>query len=327
MAVVILLVMVIAIGAAVPALLAFLRPKFVVHKAKHSAVIVTGTSSGIGKDAAVTLVKKGYTVFGTVRKEVDAQSVLDELSEGSKGTFVPVIMDVTNSEQIAAAKSFVIKHMEENNLKLAGLVNNAGMDMAQFIEAVDLVAARRLFDVNTFGLIEVTQTFLPTLRKDFGRIVNMGSLAGTTARPTSGIYSASKFALEALSDAMRRELVDAGVSVSLIEPGLVTSPMANEVEANAHKWMKNELKKLGLDDVEAYKTILKHRAKISLNFDASKTEGPRETTSVAIVDALQNAQPKSRYPVSSYGPFPGWMLAISAGVLPDIAMDFICRTF
>lgn len=186
------------------------------------AVVTTGASTGIGLDAARLLAERGYLSIGTVRRRVDA----DRLREAG---VEPVLMDVTEAASISHAVSEVDRLLDGR--RLHALVNNAGIPAAGPIELADLEEARRLFDVNFFGVLAVTQAFLPLLRRSRGRVVNMSSVSGRFAFPFAGLYSASKHALEAASDALRRELMTAGVTVILIEPGSVQTPIWNHVAA------------------------------------------------------------------------------------------------
>ena len=185
------------------------------------AVLTTGASTGIGFDVARYMAEHGYRSLGTVRREEDAA--------GLRGVGVdPVLMDVTDPESISRALDQVVRILAGTQLR--ALVNNAGVPAAGPIEMADLDEARALFEVNFFGSLAVTQAFLPLLRTSRGRIVNMSSLSGRFAFPFVGVYAASKYALEATSDALRRELLTSGVEVVLIEPGSVQTPIWIQVE-------------------------------------------------------------------------------------------------
>jgi NAD(P)-dependent dehydrogenase (short-subunit alcohol dehydrogenase family) len=185
------------------------------------AILITGASTGIGHATARYLAESGFLTVGTVRTEGDAT----RLREAGVET---VAMDVTDPSSVARAVSRVEGLLEDR--PLAALVNNAGVPAAGPIELSDVDEARRLFEVNVFGVMRVTQAFLPRLRASHGRIVNMSSVAGRFTFPFGGVYAASKHALEALSDALRRELSSSGVRVILIEPGSINTPIWDRVE-------------------------------------------------------------------------------------------------
>jgi NAD(P)-dependent dehydrogenase (short-subunit alcohol dehydrogenase family) len=178
-------------------------------------IVVTGASSGIGMASALHLVDCGFHVFAGVRKESDGAA----LEAQRPGGITWVRLDVTDSEQIAAAAQKVADKAGERGL--AGLLNNAGISINGPLEFLPIDDLRKQLDVNVIGQIAVTQAFLPLLRKARGRIVNMGSIAGRMSMAMGGPYSASKFAMEALTDTLRMELRSWGIEVIIIEPGAI----------------------------------------------------------------------------------------------------------
>jgi len=200
-------------------------------------IVVTGASTGIGRHAALYLVKQGFLVFAGVRKAADGEALLhayqeEESSEATTtttnkgGVLHPLILDVTNPAQITAALRSVQDELaRRGNLPFLGLINNAGVTGgADPVEFLPLDYNRYAFEVNYHGPLAVTKAFLPLLRQEpQGRIVNVSSIAGTVTRPLGAIYSCTKFALEALSDTLRVELEHLGVSVSVIQPGYIRS--------------------------------------------------------------------------------------------------------
>jgi len=186
---------------------------------EHGAVLITGTSTGIGKAAALHLERLGFDVFATLRSERDAEALRSE----SRGRLVPLIMDVTDGASIDRAREQVSQVV--GSAGLAGLVNNAGIGFGSPLEFAPLGEMRRLFEVNLFGALAVTQAFLPLLRQRRGRILNISSTASLFVAPFHGPYSASKLALNALSDALRLELKPHGVQVSVIVVGSVQTPI------------------------------------------------------------------------------------------------------
>lgn len=149
-----------------------LRKEYTVHTA--GAVLVSGASSGIGRDAAVRLAAAGYTVFAGVRKSSDAEKLLNS----KVPNLLPVMLDVTDHASCAAAIRTVSQHVEDKRVPFVGLVNNAGISRRGIAEFHSLEDARAVFDTNVFGLIDLTQLALPLLRKSRGRIVMISSIAG-----------------------------------------------------------------------------------------------------------------------------------------------------
>lgn len=177
------------------------------------AVLVTGGSRGIGHAVVRTLVSRGFEVFGTVRTAEAAEALQADIGSG----VTPVRLDVTDPGSVAAAAAAVRGVLGDRGL--AGLVNNAGIAPFGPVEQMPLELFESVFRVNVFGVVAVTQAFLPLVRKSAGRIVNVSSVNGRLSGPSFGAYSASKFALEALSDSLRVELAPWGIRVAVVQPG------------------------------------------------------------------------------------------------------------
>lgn len=195
--------------------------------------VVTGSSTGIGHAAARELIARGHRVFGSVRKAADGERVKGELGPN----YVPLIFDVTDEAAIGRAAAEVRTALAGE--KLAGLVNNAGIAVAGPLLHMPVEEFRKQLEVNVTGQLLVTQAFTPLLGQDRelkgdpGRIVMISSVGGQNASPFVGPYSASKFALEGLSEALRRELILYGIDVIVIGPGAIATPIwdkANEVD-------------------------------------------------------------------------------------------------
>ncbi len=251
----------------------------------QGAVLITGASSGIGKACALHLDESGFRVFAGVRKPDDAQALAREASS----RLTPVFLDVTDSASIAAALETVESDVGEAGL--AGLVNNAGVVAAGPMEFVRLEKVRQAIEVNVLGQIAVTQAFLPLLRKGQGRVVNMSSVSGFIAAQLVGPYSISKFALEAFSDVLRRELLPWGIHVSIIEPGRINTPIWEKSASVA-------------DDLMAYIPPRAHElyGKALKNFidsslDEKQVGTPPEAVARAVAHALTARRPKIRYVV------------------------------
>ena len=195
------------------------------------AVVVTGASTGIGFAIARVLVGKGVHVFGSVRRQADA----DRLQTDLGSAFSPLVFDVTDAGAIQAAVPVVSERLDGRTLW--GLVNNAGIGLGGPLIHQPLDELRRVLEVNVVGVLAATQAFAPLLGTDRtrsgrpGRIVNMSSVAGRMSAPFMGAYAASKHALEGLSHSLRRELMVYGIDVILVNPGSVVTPIWDKVEA------------------------------------------------------------------------------------------------
>jgi NAD(P)-dependent dehydrogenase (short-subunit alcohol dehydrogenase family) len=184
----------------------------------QGTVVITGASTGIGEACALRLDKLGFCVFAGVRKDSDAQKLQQKASQ----RLTPIFLDVTDADSIAFAVETVKNTVGD---EIFGLVNNAGIAVPGPLELLPIADFEQQMQVNVTGQLAVTQAFLGLLRQGRGRIVNMGSISGRSAAPFLGAYNASKFALEALTDVMRMELRPWGISVSIIEPGAIATPI------------------------------------------------------------------------------------------------------
>src|SRR3984885_11436944 len=198
--------------------------------ASSKDVVVTGVSTGIGRGTTKVLVSKGFRVFGSVRKQADA----DRLQSEFGGGFVPLMMDVTDADAVHQAAEKVGSMIGNRNL--VGLVNNAGIVVNGPLLYLRPSEYRRQLDVNMISPLVVIQAFAPLLGTDkmrqgpTGRIVNISSTGAKLAIPLLGAYSASKSGLEGMSDALRRELMLFGIGVVIIEPGTVNTEMYDKGE-------------------------------------------------------------------------------------------------
>ena len=273
-------------------------------------VVITGASTGIGRACAVRLDSLGYRVFAGVRKTADG----DALRAATSQRLTPVHIDVTDGASITAARETIGQQLGDAGLR--GLVNNAGIGVGGPLEFIDLDDLRRQFEVNVFGQVAVTQAFLPLIRKEKGRIVNIGSIAGRLASPFIGPYSASKFAMEAITDALRFELRPWGINVAIVEPGSIATPIWDKSRTTADEIERN----LTADARELYGgTIGAIRTFIN---DTEKRAIPPERVADAVQHALTAKRPKTRYLVGT----DARMQAVLATVAPDrIADGLIAR--
>ena len=262
-------------------------------------VLVTGASTGIGEATALHLKQLGFDSVGAVRKEQDAERLR---SEGLR----TVKLDVADPASIAAARA------ELGDGPLAGLVNNAGIAVAGPLEFLPLDQLRLQLEVNVVGQLAVIQQFLPALRAGRGRIVNLSSIGGRFALPLVGPYNASKFALEGISDSLRRELHGQGVDVILIEPGGVKTPIwgkSNELADELQQQMPPEAERL-------YGRIIEKVRRATIEIAQEKGIEPSEVAEV-IGKALTAKRPRTRYLVGTDAKIRGPM----AKLLPDRLMD------
>lgn len=203
------------------------------------AVVVTGASTGIGRAAVTRAVREGAHVFASVRKEADAQSLRDEFG----AAVTPLIFDVVDEAAVRAGAAQVAQAL--GNRRLYGLVNNAGIAVPGPLLHLDTEALRRQFEINLFGVHNVTRAFADLLGADKertgkpGRIVMISSVGGQNGSPFVGPYSASKFALEGYSQSLRRELMLYGIDVIVIGPGAIATPIWDKAEQEDLKRFSN----------------------------------------------------------------------------------------
>jgi NAD(P)-dependent dehydrogenase (short-subunit alcohol dehydrogenase family) len=265
-------------------------------------VLVTGASSGIGEACVRHLAGRGFNVFAGVRKQADAERIKGDRVE-------PVMIDVVDGSVASAAEQI---RAAVGNAGLAGLVNNAGIAVAGPLEFIDIADFQRQLEVNVTGVLRTTQAMLPLIRLGSrGRIVNISSIGGRVAIPLVGPYAASKFALEGMSDSLRRELRPWGIHVALIEPGAVATPIwdkgvdqAVDLERDAPPEMR-----------ERYGELIDAVRRAS---EKNRTDGvPPSEVAEAVAHALTADKPKTRYLVGRDAK----MRAPMAKILPDRVMD------
>ena len=270
------------------------------------SVVITGASTGIGWATAKLLLDRGFRVFGSVRKQADA----DRLKSEFGANFTPLLFDVTDEAAVLAAAREVRAAL--GGEALFGLVNNAGIAVAGPVLELAADEFRRQIDVNVVGPIIATQAFGPLLGSDpslkgpRGRIVMISSVAGKNGNPLMSAYSASKHAIEGLSESLRREMMLFGIDVIVIAPGAVKTPI----------WSKAEEV-----DISAYKNspffpALERIRKFMLHL--GETGLPAEKIAERIADALTSASPKVRYQIT-----PDPMRHLVTAVLPKRMVDKI----
>jgi NAD(P)-dependent dehydrogenase (short-subunit alcohol dehydrogenase family) len=248
--------------------------------AQQQSVVITGASTGIGKATALHLDKLGFRVFAGVRKEADGQALVEE----ALGELTSILLDVTDDDSIAAAVRAVT---DATSARLFGLVNNAGLSLNGPLELVSPPEIKKLMDVNVIGLLAATKAFLPRLRESQGRIVNISSGHGLLAIPDKSVYAASKFAVQAISDALRVELRPFGVSVSCLAVGKVDTEVLGKIVGDRERMIRAADPEI----VELYRPLIEF-------FDREVKDlpgiPPVEVAEV-VASALTTARPKARY--------------------------------
>ena len=272
-------------------------------------VLITGASTGIGAACAIGCAERGMTVFAGVRN----LAACDALQAKAGHAIVPVQLDVTDGESITKAADLVARHVGEAGL--SGLVNNAGIAIGSPLELIPLQQLRRQLEVNVVGQIAVTQAVLPLLRRAHGRIVNMGSIAGRGTIPMMGPYSASKHALEALTDALRLELYPWGIEVSIIEPGAIATPIWDKSMQTSVD-VESEMPADGRHLYEAAARSVRESVG-----QAAARAIPADAVVKAVLHALTAKRPNTRYLVGRDAK----LRAVMLRWLPDRLQDWILR--
>src|SRR5579859_5416125 len=270
------------------------------------SVVITGASTGIGWATAKFLLDKGFRVFGSVRKQADAERLRGEFG----ANFTPLLFDITDEAAVLAASREVRAAL--NGETLAGLVNNAGIAVAGPVLELAVGDFRRQMDVNVIGPIIATQAFGPLLGSDpslkgpKGRIVMISSVAGKNGNPLTPAYAASKHAIEGLSESLRRELMLFGIDVVIVAPGAVKTPI----------WDKAEEVDVSIYGNSPFFPALQKIRKFML--ELAKKGLPAERIAQVIALALTAPRPKTRYQIA---PDPLQNLAVA--VLPKRTVDRI----
>ncbi|MEU9130439.1 SDR family NAD(P)-dependent oxidoreductase [Kitasatospora sp. NPDC048540] len=270
------------------------------------AVVVTGTSSGLGRACALHLARVGFHVLAGVRRAEDGE----RLRQAAPGRLTPLVVDVTEEKSVRAAVDEVTELL--GGAGLWGLVNNAGIAVTAPLECVPAELLRRQLDTNVTGQLLVIQGFLPLLRTGTGRIVNVTSGLGNVAIPYLGAYAAAQFAKEALSDALRRELAPQRIAVSVVQPGAVLTPIWDKM---------HEAGTRALDSVpEPVRALYRDTFPPFMSANAAQARTSRTTAddvARVVFRALVAERPRTRYGVGrdAIGS------RVLARLLPDRAID------
>src|SRR5690349_21196556 len=263
------------------------------------SALVTGTSTGIGEACVARLANRGWTVFAGVRREEDGRRLVAEHA----GDVRPVILDVSDRAQMRSVVDDVAGAV--GGAGLQGLVNNAGIGVGGPVEYLTEDDWRRVFDVNFFSVIALSQMAMPLLRAGRGRIVHIGSVGGRLAAPGIAPYSASKHALEALAESMRHELARSGspVRVALVEPGAVKTAIWAKADVTADEIEES----LGTEGRARYGWLIDEARGF---IDDSRTRGVAPEAVAGVVEqALTSVRPKARYLVGTDAKVGGHVIA------------------
>ena len=247
------------------------------------AVLITGCSTGIGRATAEHLADRGHTVYATARRP---ESIADLEAKGIN----TLALDVTDETSMQSA----VKAVEDAEGAVGALVNNAGYSQSGAVESVKLDDVRAQFETNVFGLIRMSQLVLPGMRhRRHGRIVNVGSMGGTLVFPGGGIYHATKYAVEAISDAMRFEVKGFGVDVVLIQPGLITTEFATAAVGALNRGTTDDGPYAHFNQAVAAGTAGAYEG------PTARFGGPPESVAKVIEKAITSSRPRTRYKVTA----------------------------
>jgi NAD(P)-dependent dehydrogenase (short-subunit alcohol dehydrogenase family) len=272
-------------------------------------VLVTGSSTGIGRATALRLDRDGWRVFAGVRREEDAES----LRAGGSDRLVPVTLDITDATQVGAVGELVGERVGEAGLD--GLVNNAGIAVLGPLETIPIDDFRRQIEVNLTGQVAMTQAMLPLVRRATGRVVFVSSIGGRMALPFGAPYHAAKFGVEAVADCLRQELRPWKIDVAVIEPGSIDTPIwergeriADDVASRAPAAQEE----LYGETIERFRAAVRRTAERGI---------PPEKVAAAVVHALSASHPRTRYVVGA----DARGQALLKRLLPDRALDAAIR--
>ncbi|MBV8788351.1 MAG: SDR family oxidoreductase [Mycobacterium sp.] len=273
---------------------------------RRELVVVSGASTGMGAATAKELAHRGFHVLAGVRREVDADALRADGIE-------PHILDVTVDAHVAGIADRIAS--DPHGRPLRGLVNNAGISVNAPVETLPIAEWRQVFEVNLFGHVAMTRALLPALRRSGGTVVNISSVGGKVVLPTYGAYAGSKFALEAVSDSLRRELGGQGIKVVVVEPGAVKTEMSDRGIANAERLRAA----MATDDLERYGDLVAAVSEQARSFGRDGVSA--EAAAKVIARVATASRPRTRYTVGRDAA----ILVRLARVLPDRALDRVVR--
>ena len=268
-----------------------------------SVILVTGSSTGIGQETALHMARKGHEVYAAVRSPQTATDLKEKIAAESLGVKV-IQLDLLDEASITAA---VAEIMAQSG-RIDALVNNAGIGAGRAVEETEMEVVRKIFETNYFGTVAVLRAITPIMRtQKSGRIVTVGSLAGRYVSGCHAHYSASKWAIEGLSEALAQEMAEFNVKVSIIEPGCVLTPI----------WEKGE----PITEPSPYDATMARLGRF-FEFGLRRPAMPADVAE-AIADAIESEQPRFRYPV---GPDAEEIIAARSKVSDEEWMRSNCLT-
>lgn len=270
----------------------------------QKSILITGCSSGIGYDAALTLKDRGWRVFATCRAQDDCDRLEGE-------GFESFVLDYTDQASIEAA---LAECLTRTGGTLDALFNNGAYGIPGAVEDLPTDALRAIFETNLFGYHELTRQVIPVMRaQGFGRILNCSSVLGFAVLRWRGAYNATKFAMEGLTDTLRIEMRETPIHVILIEPGPITSKIRQNSIPHFEKWIdwKNSVRHA------EYEASLAKRLYEDNGPDTF--ELPASAVSAKLVHALESPRPKPRYFITT----PTYVMAVLKRILPTRAMDWV----
>eukprot|EP00475_Leptophrys_vorax_P026248 TRINITY_DN3693_c0_g1_i1.p1 TRINITY_DN3693_c0_g1~~TRINITY_DN3693_c0_g1_i1.p1 ORF type:complete len:351 (+),score=102.28 TRINITY_DN3693_c0_g1_i1:96-1148(+) len=284
-----------------------------VSRLKNKAVLITGCDSGFGFAAAEKLDKLGFSVFANCLTDDGAKNLAIRCSS----RLVTLVFDVTKTLELESAYTQVEKELKNRNISgLHALVNNAGVAGGLFVEATSIEEYKRVLDVNFFAVVEVTRTFLPLIRKASpdARVINLSSMAGRFAPIGFSAYSASKFAVEAFSDALRREMIPFDVSVCIIEPGFFKTNIVKHAAAQVwDRYEKYTPRSVRASYGEAYAQWITKQLE-----DGFKNAEDPSVVSSAIVRSVYSKWPAIRLPLGKTARWLEYFFTFVPGGILDI---------
>jgi NAD(P)-dependent dehydrogenase (short-subunit alcohol dehydrogenase family) len=274
--------------------------------APSRAVLITGCSTGIGRETAEHLVSRRWRVYATARR-------LESIKELGEAGCKILELDVTDDESMRAA----VAEVEDRDGAVFALVNNAGYGQEGAVEEVSMNDVRRQFETNVFGLARMTQLVLPGMRRQgAGRIVNISSMGGKLTFPGGGAYHASKYAVEALSDALRFEVRGFGVHVSVVEPGTIKTRFGDTATSSVEHLQDPE------SPYAAFNQVLVERINDAYEGKLARFAAPPEAVAKVIAKAISARRPRTRYRVT----LAARMMLATRKVMPDRGWDLFLRT-
>jgi NAD(P)-dependent dehydrogenase (short-subunit alcohol dehydrogenase family) len=273
---------------------------------RRELIVVTGASTGMGAATARELARRGFHVLAGVRRDADADALRGNGIE-------PHILDITVESDVAAIAERVAR--DPQGLALRALINNAGVAINAPVEALPIAQWRRQFEVNVFGQVAMIQALMPSLLRSSGTVVNISSVGGKVALPTYPAYAGSKFALEALSDSLRREVGRLGVKVVVIEPGAVKTAMPERAVATADRLKDG----MTADQLHRYGALIDAMSNLARSFDKDGVSSERAAKVIA--KAATASRPRTRYTIGRDAA----ILARLSRVLPDRVLDRVVR--